>query len=137
VAGAHCPAEAPKSSRFTVVRDFDDPIIQTSALFLTQNGIEIAGIEFIRDAEARIFTYDVNTNTNAQAETAPQVRVTGMQAIARFLGEELAKQRARAARMTGQHSSISSQPPRLRRPGFGPRRRLENPTPMPGESSSA
>ena len=93
-----CPAEAPDTNKFTVVRDFDNPILENYALFLKQNGIEIAGIEFIRDAEGQIFTYDVNTNTNynAQAEAAAKVPVSGMQAVARFLGEELAKQRARA-----------------------------------------
>jgi len=35
------------------------------------------------------------TNYNAQAEEAARIPVTGMQAVARFLGEELAKQRAR------------------------------------------
>ena len=39
--------------------------------------------------------YDVNTNTNynAQAEMDAQVPVTGMQAVANFLGQELAKLR--------------------------------------------
>ncbi len=93
-----CPADAPKAAKFTVVRDLDDPVLEAYALFLEQNGIEIAGIEFIRNARGRIFTYDVNTNTNynAPAEDAARIPVTGMQAVARFLGEELAKQRARA-----------------------------------------
>ncbi len=97
VEDAFCPADAPKANKFTVIRDFDDPILENYALFLQQNGIEIAGIEFIRDAAGQIFTYDVNTNTNYnnQAETAAGVALTGMQAVARFLGEELAKQRAR------------------------------------------
>ncbi|MDH3474666.1 MAG: hypothetical protein OEM59_13350 [Rhodospirillales bacterium] len=87
------------SSKFTILRDFDDPILENYALFLRQNGIEIAGIEFIRDESGEIFTYDVNTNTNynAAAEAEAKVSVTGMQAIARFLGEELARQRARTA----------------------------------------
>jgi hypothetical protein len=99
VAEAFCPAETPQSSKFTVLRDFDDPILENYALFLRQNGIEIAGIEFIRDERGEIFTYDVNTNTNynAAAEAEAKVPVTGMQAVARFLGEELAKQRARTA----------------------------------------
>lgn len=100
--GQACPAEAPASdapapNKFTIVEDFDDPILADYTAFLAANGIEIAGIEFIRDAEGRIFTYDVNTNTNynPQAEAAARdgagVPLTGMQAVARFLGEELAK----------------------------------------------
>ncbi|MCG8359432.1 MAG: alpha-L-glutamate ligase [Kiloniellales bacterium] len=95
---AFCPAEAPPSNKFSIIRDFDHQIIESYARFLRENGIEIAGIEFIRDAEGRLFTYDVNTNTNynAQAEADARVPVTGMQAVARFLGEELAKLRATA-----------------------------------------
>lgn len=92
-----CPADAPTSdapaNKFTVLTDFDDPILRRYENFLAANGIEIAGIEFIRDADGRIFTYDVNTNTNynAEAEATAGVAESGMQAIARFLGEELAK----------------------------------------------
>ena len=94
---AHCPADAPAPNKFTIVTDFDDPILVRYQRFLRENGIDIAGIEFIRDASGTIFTYDVNTNTNynAQAEAEAQVPLTGMRAIARFLGEELAKQSAR------------------------------------------
>ncbi len=40
-----------------------------------------------------LFTYDVNTNTNynAQAEAEARVPLTGMEAIACFLGEEWAR----------------------------------------------
>ncbi len=99
VADAFCPAEPPTVDKFTILPDFDDPILENYALFLRQNGIEIAGIEFIRDAAGEIFTYDVNTNTNynAQAEAKAKIPVGGMQAVARFLGDELTRQRARAA----------------------------------------
>jgi len=87
------------SSKFTILRDFDDPILENYALFLRQNGIEIAGIEFIKDAAGEIFTYDVNTNTNynAQAEAEAGLELSGMQAVARFLGEALAIRRRQAA----------------------------------------
>ncbi len=90
---AFCPSDSQAPNKFTVLPDFVDPVLESYARFLSQNGIEIAGIEFIRDAEGRIFTYDVNTNTNynAQAEAEAGVALTGMQAVARFLGEELAK----------------------------------------------
>ncbi len=96
VEDAFCPADAPAPNKFSIVRDFEHPILENYARFLRENGIEIAGIEFIRDAEGRLFTYDVNTNTNynGQAEAEAGVAVTGMQAVARFLGEEVAKLRA-------------------------------------------
>ena len=97
VAEAFCPAETPQPSKFTVLPDFRDPILEDYATFLRLNGIEIAGIEFITDERGEIYTYDVNTNTNynAQAEAEAGVPLTGMRAVARFLGDELAKLRER------------------------------------------
>ncbi len=90
---AFCPVDAPKASRFTVLPDFSHPILDRYAGFLAANDIEIAGIEFIADQAGDIFTYDVNTNTNynAEAESLAAVPLTGMRAIARYLGGELAK----------------------------------------------
>ncbi len=90
---AFCPAGTAKANRFTVLPDLSHPILDRYARFLAANDIEIAGIEFIVDQSGEIFTYDVNTNTNynAEAEAAAAVPLTGMQAVARFLGEELTK----------------------------------------------
>ncbi|MFQ6018305.1 MAG: RimK family alpha-L-glutamate ligase [Kiloniellaceae bacterium] len=94
---AFCPADAPKPNKFTVVPDFDHPLLERYREFLSANDIEIAGIEFIEDGSGEMFTYDVNTNTNynAQAEAEAGVALTGMRAVAGFLGEELKKLRAR------------------------------------------
>lgn len=93
---AFCPADAPQPSKFTVLPDFYDPILERYEAFLKENGIAVAGIEFIRDASGEIYTYDVNTNTNynGEAERAAGIETTGMQALAVYLGEELAKVRA-------------------------------------------
>lgn len=58
---------------------------------LRENSVEVAGLEFIVDAEGHTFTYDMNTNTNynASAEARARVASTGMGALARFLGGEL------------------------------------------------
>ncbi len=98
---AFCPADAPQSSdktapnKFTIVKDFDHPLLARYRRFLAGNGIEIAGIEFISDGAGELYTYDVNTNTNynAQAEAEAGVPLTGMRAAARFLGDELMKVR--------------------------------------------
>ncbi len=93
------PADAPaRPGKFTVMRGFDHPVLERYRRFLHANGIEVAGIEFITDSSGEIFTYDVNTNTNynAHAEAAAAVPLGGMQALARFLGAELAKVRGRA-----------------------------------------
>ena len=90
---AFCPTDAPKPNKFTIVPDFRHPVLERYERFLADNGVEIAGIEFITDASGEAFTYDVNTNTNynAQAEADAAVPLTGMRAVARFLGDELAK----------------------------------------------
>ncbi len=94
-----CPAEAPSGeaggNKFTVLPGFQHPILDSYGRFLRDNEIEVAGIEFIANEAGEIYTYDVNTNTNynAQAEAAAGVALTGMEAVARFLGEVLAKTR--------------------------------------------
>jgi hypothetical protein len=99
---AFCPAGAPQPpqaapNKFEIVPAFHHPITARYERFLADNGIEIAGIEFIADEGGAFYTYDVNTNTNynAQAEADAGLPVTGMQAVAAFLGEELAKQQYR------------------------------------------
>ena len=84
-------ASAAPAISFTVVNDVDPALIAAYEQFLRANEIEVAGIEFIRDASGQVFTYDVNTNTNynADAERKAEVAETGMEAIARFLHDEL------------------------------------------------
>jgi hypothetical protein len=96
---AFCPTgeQATPAPKFRILEGFDDPILERYVTFLAANGIEIAGIEFIRRPDGTMVTYDVNTNTNynAQAETA--AGRFGMRELARFLGRELAAGQRRAA----------------------------------------
>jgi hypothetical protein len=97
IGSAACPAVAP-SEKFRVVEGYRNPLIPTYERFLAANGIGIAGIEVIVDAEGRSFTYDVNTNTNYNPEAEAKAGVFGMKAIARYLDRELGLvTRARAA----------------------------------------
>jgi hypothetical protein len=75
--------------RFRIVPDFADPIIYRYRQFIAENGIGIAGIEFITDAAGEIYTYDVNTNTNYNPAAEAEAGKYGMRAIARYLGDEL------------------------------------------------
>ncbi len=96
-----CPADvcaidektnsAAPAVNFTITEDVDSALIASYERFLRANEIEIAGIEFIRDSNGQVFTYDVNTNTNynADAERKAHLAETGMEAIARFLHSEL------------------------------------------------
>jgi glutathione synthase/RimK-type ligase-like ATP-grasp enzyme len=91
VGDAFCPVGEGASSKFTVLEGFENPIFENYEKFLAANGIEIAGIEMITDRKGQIYTYDVNTNTNYNSEAENKAGVSGMGAIAKFLGEELEK----------------------------------------------
>jgi hypothetical protein len=84
---APAPAAAP---RFRILPDFNHPILAQYQRFLADNGIGVAGIEFITNAAGEVFTYDVNTNTNYNAAAEAEAQKFGMRTIAAYLGRELA-----------------------------------------------
>lgn len=87
---AFCPVGT-SNSKFRVIKNFNHPIIDRYEAFLASNGIQIAGIEFIQDHQGKIYTYDVNTNTNYNTEAETKANVSGMRKIARYLSKELEK----------------------------------------------
>ena len=86
------PAGEKPPGLFSIVDDFESPLVGRYARFLAANGIEVAGVEFILDADGAAYTYDINTNTNynPQAEEEAGMPGRGMGAIADFLCRELA-----------------------------------------------
>ena len=97
VGDAFCPAgEAPRA-RFTIIDQIEAGLKRRYEDFLAGNGIEVAGIEFIRDAAGAVYTYDVNTNTNYNPEAEARAGRSAMAALARFLGDELGVAAARRA----------------------------------------
>ncbi|WP_108668788.1 ATP-grasp domain-containing protein [Peribacillus acanthi] len=88
-----CPVgeEAQVRPKFEIIEGFNDPIITKFESFLKENKIDVAGIEFIRDAEGTIYTYDVNTNTNYNGDAEEKYGQYGMLEIARLLKSELEK----------------------------------------------
>jgi hypothetical protein len=90
------PVAAPVAAapRFRILPAFDHPIIKSYQAFLADNGIEVAGIEFIADTQGELYTYDVNTNTNYNSSAEADAQKFGMRSIAAFLGEELRKLKA-------------------------------------------
>ncbi|TCP57560.1 glutathione synthase/RimK-type ligase-like ATP-grasp enzyme [Tumebacillus sp. BK434] len=88
-----CPVgeEVPSKPKFQLLEDFHDPILEKYAAVLAANGINVAGIEFIRNRDGEIFTYDINTNTNYNSDAEATAGIFGMKAVAEFLGAELKK----------------------------------------------
>ena len=96
---AYCPAPSasdaggglPAKNKFEVIKDFSDPLIGRIEAVLAKNGVEVAGVEFIRDEADQLYVYDINTNTNYNnaAERAAEVPESAPLRLARFLGSEL------------------------------------------------
>ena len=97
-----CPADAcdlpDGRERFEILTGFDDPVLARYRAFAAANGIDVTGIEFIRDRAGRALTYDVNTNTNYNSAAEARAGVQpGMTRLAEYLGEELERTRTRRA----------------------------------------
>ncbi|NNF78031.1 MAG: alpha-L-glutamate ligase [Rhizobiales bacterium] len=96
-----CPAgsnEAPEpveaaGPRFEISDAPDLALVVKLEDVLAANGIEVAGIEYIRRPDGTPVVYDINTNTNynAAAEEAANIEAGGMKKIAEFLTDELAQ----------------------------------------------
>ena len=95
-----CPADACELDTFcpagTGGKKFEivDAIITSDQIaryqrFLRNNGIGIAGIEFVVRPNGERVVYDVNTNTNYNAEAEQIAAQSGMRAIADYLGRLL------------------------------------------------
>lgn len=84
--GEEAPAPKPK---FQIIQDFQDPILEKYEEVLRDNGIQVAGIEFIRDADGTIYTYDINTNTNYNAQAEEAAGIYGMLELAKQLQQQL------------------------------------------------
>ena len=86
-----CPTtEAP--NKFRILPGLDEPeLLIIYETVMKDNGIEVAGFEFIRSPGGELFTYDINTNTNynSRAEQEAQLDITAMQRLATVLGREL------------------------------------------------
>ncbi|SOC43240.1 RimK-like ATP-grasp domain-containing protein [Ureibacillus acetophenoni] len=89
----YCPVgEEPKD--LLKFRIYDNPrteLIGKYKQFLKGNDIDVAGIEFIVDAEGTVYTYDVNTNTNYNSDAEELEQKFGMLELAKLLGRELEK----------------------------------------------
>ena len=85
--GEHCPTIG---NKFRIIKNFNqNEIIKKYEKFIQINGIEIAGIEYIKDKDGIIYTYDVNTNTNYNSQAEKKSEIKGMKSIAEFLKKEL------------------------------------------------
>lgn len=83
-----CPTN-PDGNKFMIIKNYFNSEISKYEDLLKQNGIEIAGIEYIKSISGEHYTYDLNTNTNYNPVAEKKSDLKGMQSIANFLNEEL------------------------------------------------
>jgi hypothetical protein len=93
---AMCPVGVVNSPQFTIIENFTSPLIASYEAFLSANGIDIAGIEFIVDSIGTEYTYDINTNTNYNLDAEARASRNAMAAIARYLAHRLEIQHPRS-----------------------------------------
>lgn len=94
-----CPVgeEVEEKPKFQIIDDFEDETLEKYKEVLARNDIQVAGIEFIRNAEGDIFTYDINTNTNYNSDAEAKAGKYGMLELAAFLKKILEEKYAAAA----------------------------------------
>ena len=88
--------------KFNVVDSVDLSLIGRLESFLETAWVDVAGIEFIMDADGQPLVYDVNTNTNYNPDAEARAGLAGTQrsgmgALAAYLDDRLAQTRSRAA----------------------------------------
>lgn len=86
----YCPANA-TGNKFMILENFSNPILDKFQKVLKNNHIEIAGIEFLQDNSGKLYSYDINTNTNYNSIAENLYELKGMKTIADFLIRELDK----------------------------------------------
>lgn len=93
-----CPADVcqvpgeevePKFRILEPGEDIERDVLTKLQFTLRASGVEVAGVEFIRDAEGQLYAYDINTNTNYNSDAEGVADVSGMKQLAKFLASEL------------------------------------------------
>jgi glutathione synthase/RimK-type ligase-like ATP-grasp enzyme len=68
----------------------DEPLVAQYRALCAGEGIDIAGIEFIEDADGQRYTYDINGTTNYNQTLGDSIGVHGMREVARYLRDVVA-----------------------------------------------
>lgn len=72
-----------------------DPLVRQYETLCREEGLDLAGIEFIEDAEGRRYTYDINANTNYNAALGRELGLDGMREAAKLIRAEVENARSR------------------------------------------
>lgn len=92
-----CPADScqigdvPVANKFTIIDSLPNEQIEQYEQFLKGQHIDVAAIEFIFDVNGQAQAYDINTNTNYNADAEKAAGKYAMLELANFLKSELEK----------------------------------------------
>ncbi|MCY3599235.1 MAG: hypothetical protein OXN85_04590, partial [Gemmatimonadetes bacterium] len=75
----------PKFNDHSQIRTGWHPLVQRYIRLCNEERIEIAGIEFVRDAWGHRYTYDINGTTNYNQTLGARIGVDGMGEVARYV----------------------------------------------------
>lgn len=85
-----CPADPNAASKFAPSPlTADDPLVKKLIAMCQAENIEVAGIEFIEDADGERYVYDINGTTNYSGVLADQTGVHGMHELGRYLRDQV------------------------------------------------
>lgn len=86
---AFCPVGG--TGKFSLREDLeaDDPLVRRYVAYCARHGLDVAGIEFVEDADGNRFTYDVNANSNYNGAVEAAHGLHGMGAVADLCAREL------------------------------------------------
>jgi len=80
-----CPADGGSSKFSPSSLDASDSLVQQYVAMCRGEGIDVAGIEFVKDKDGNRYTYDINGTTNYSGVLGKQIGIDGMREFARYL----------------------------------------------------
>ena len=81
-----CAADGTPTSLFALRPEVPGQLADAYLDFAKRHGLQVAGFEFLEAADGRTVTYDVNTNTNYNADVEAVAPRSAARAVARLLG---------------------------------------------------
>jgi glutathione synthase/RimK-type ligase-like ATP-grasp enzyme len=85
-----CPVGESSKFRLRPEVTADDPLVGQLVGLMRDADIDVAGIEFVEDADGNRYVYDINGTTNYNAEVESKHGLSGMASIAALVERELA-----------------------------------------------
>ena len=76
-----------QKNKFEILENFEPPFLSGMQQVMRENDIHIAGFEFILDKAGKAYVYDINTNTNYNADAERRRGVSAMDRLAEYLGD--------------------------------------------------